>query len=392
MTAWIWILYRNLIARGNISSFIWTNTLAPFLYGLYLLIGFSSLLWSTNPGYSLLQLSMNIESFVFAYFFLKTFEILQSNYPETNIGLSALLAPAIFVVILSFVIGFYINPDAFCRLTHGGAESRLGGYFMNPNELGMLSVVGIACCIVELKFGLKKWRQLMMMTIMFYALILTGSRSSMIGFMLVAFYFISRSNFVKLKIAVFTALILFIPFIVNSIFIKQGDVGEVLSMTGRIPFWKALLSENLPKEPFFGFGYMRIAYTEAFQSVHTYAGKMTHNTFIQVLMNLGVIGFIVVLLQMTMTLRAFINTKNQVQKSLFIALFIPILINSITEFGIFGEANFGILFYQLLIWLFVFQYNWNFSAEQHVILKKKRPNLYKRTFSHKENNSLIETT
>jgi hypothetical protein len=30
-------------------------------------------------------------------------------------------------------------------------------------------------------------------------------------------------------------------------------------------------------------------------------------------------------------------------------IIIPVLINSFTEFGIFGETNYGILFYQLLV-------------------------------------------
>ena len=40
-------------------------------------------------------------------------------------------------------------------------------------------------------------------------------------------------------------------------------------MTGRIPFWTALLTEGLPMEPLLGFGFMRIAYEDYFQSVHT---------------------------------------------------------------------------------------------------------------------------
>ena len=40
-------------------------------------------------------------------------------------------------------------------------------------------------------------------------------------------------------------------------------------------------------------------------------------------------------------------------KVLAIAMLIPLIINSITEFGIFGEANYGILFYQLVIVFFV---------------------------------------
>ncbi len=167
-------------------------------------------------------------------------------------------------------------------------------------------------------------------------------------------------------------LFLSIPVIVNTIFIKQGDLEEVLSMTGRLPFWKALLTEGLPKEPLFGFGYMRIAYTDAFQSVHTYAGKMTHNTFIQVLMNLGFVGFFVVFMQMVLTFRAFFKSANKESKAVFVGVLIPILINSFTEFGIFGEANFGILFYQIVIWLMVINYNGKLSLKQMLVQKNKK--------------------
>ena len=60
-------------------------------------------------------------------------------------------------------------------------------------------------------------------------------------------------------------------------------------MTGRLPFWKALINEGLPREPLLGFGFMRIDYKEYFQSTHTYPGKMTHNTFMQVFDEFGVL-------------------------------------------------------------------------------------------------------
>ena len=33
------------------------------------------------------------------------------------------------------------------RMSHEGEEFRLGGFIMNPNELGMLSAVGVSCYI-----------------------------------------------------------------------------------------------------------------------------------------------------------------------------------------------------------------------------------------------------
>jgi len=87
-----------------------------------------------------------------------------------------------------------------------------------------------------------------------------------------------------------------IPVAVNTMLVKEngGGVDEVMSMTGRLPFWTALLNEAFPKEPLFGYGFMRIYYTDTFQGANTYAGHMTHNTFMQVLMNLGIVGFSIV--------------------------------------------------------------------------------------------------
>ena len=42
----------------------------------------------------------------------------------------------------SFLIGAIVNPDLFFRGTHGGEVQRLGGWIINPNEMGMLMTVG----------------------------------------------------------------------------------------------------------------------------------------------------------------------------------------------------------------------------------------------------------
>jgi O-antigen ligase len=160
--------------------------------------------------------------------------------------------------------------------------------------------------------------------------------------------------------------------------LKGGDssrLEEVMSLTGRLPFWKALITEGLPREPLLGFGYMRIDYKDYFQGTNTYPGNMTHNTFIQVLMNLGFIGLTIALFQLTFTLRAFLS-ENKETRLMLIGIMIPVLINSFTEFGIFGDSNYGILFYQMIIFSIAFTTNPNLSKIQKLQLKKKRPELY----------------
>ncbi|MEM9022942.1 MAG: O-antigen ligase family protein, partial [Bacteroidota bacterium] len=309
----------------------------------------------------------------FAWLFIRTCLMLRHYYPERPLRFSRLFTSSVFAIMAVFIIGMYVNPDDIYRLTHGGEEARLGGFMMNPNELGMLAVVGLGSCLMELYQGQRKIPLLLMGTVMLLALVMTGSRSSMISFLAIAFFFITKSKYNWLKPALFAGGFLAIPVIVNTIFIKQGDLEEVLSMTGRLPFWTALLTEGLPKEPWMGYGYMRIAWTEMFQSVNTYAGKMTHNTFIQVLMNLGFIGFGTVLAQLTATLRGWIRNPNKLDRMFFLAVFIPILVNSFTEFGIFGEANFGILFYQILIFLVVLRPGERLTAVQRMQLQRLRP-------------------
>ena len=79
---------------------------------------------------------------------------------------------------------------------------------------------------------------------------------------------------------------------------------------------------------------------------------MTHNTFVQVVINLGLVGAFIVLLQMTVTFYAISIDKDKWLRLMAGMSLIPLIINSMTEFGIFGETNYGILFYQFVIMFF----------------------------------------
>ena len=363
-------LYFWVKSKGFIPSFHYKNLLSPGFYFLYLALGLASLLWTSGFGFTILQLFMTFETIPFVILFMLIVSTINQYVENDILRISKIFSKSIFVVVGIFVAGMYINPDQFFRLTHGGEVARLGGFMMNPNELGMLAVVGIVSCIIEIIYNGSKIKYGFFAAILFYGLLMTSSRSSLGSFLMVVMLFVLRSNNFKIKFAVTTIIILCMPLAVQTIILKQGDLQEVMSMTGRIPFWTALLTEGLPKEPLLGFGFMRISYTDYFQSVHTYAARMTHNTFVQVLMNLGFLGFAITNAQMAFTFHAFITNKDAYLKIFFIAIFIPIFINSLTEFGIFGENNFGILFYQFLIFLFVFKYNTKLSFTEKITQKR----------------------
>ena len=369
--------YYRIIKYGAAETLSFKNINSPLLYLSYLFLGFISFSWSTNPGFSALQWFMTFQSLVFAYYFIKSLKILDTYFEGHNIRLFNLLGNTVFYLQLIFVIGMWIDPDTFFRLTHGGEEARLGGVIMNPNELGMLAGVGVACLIFDLyRFKNKTWT-IIKLLIIFYALYLTGSRSSLIGALLIIFFHINQTKKQGLKLAIIGCVLLVIPVAVNQMILKGGDkerLEEILTLTGRLPFWQALITEGLPREPLLGFGFMRIDYKEYFQSTHTYPGKMTHNTFMQALMNLGLIGLTIVLFQVFFTVSAFFKEDKE-NKLMLIGILIPILINSFTEFGIFGESNYGILFYQLLIFSISFKNNSNLTSLQKIKLRKRRPEI-----------------
>lgn len=367
MTMWIFFIFKGLrrIGCSNITFF---DNLLPFiLYVIYLLLGFASFSYSSDVGYSILQWTMTFESFVFVIIFVRTVAIYNYHFPMKKVTYESLFAFAILPILITFIIGSYLDEDTFYRGMRGGEEKRLGGWIMNPNELGMLASIGSAMGYLIITMHKKKVWGILIILINIVILALTSSRSSAIGFLLVIGLLGLLSGNRKIKIAMLFAVILAVPAALNFIIFKDsGGVEEVMSMTGRLPFWKALLNEGIVKEPYFGYGFMRINYTDYFQGLYTYPGKMTHNTFMQVLMNLGFIGLFFVFWQVASWITTFVKDKQVDNRSFIIALYIPILINSFTEFGIFGEANYGILFYQFLILLVVIKTRDQITREESI--------------------------
>ncbi|WP_440133393.1 O-antigen ligase family protein [Chitinophaga sancti] len=381
MTIWIIVIHYKIINKGAIGGFRWVNQVSPFLYFSYLILGFISFLWSTDVGYSALQWFMDLESLVFSFYYVKSLMLLETYFPGNDIRFYNLMGNVAFMLLAIFVIGMVVDPDTYFRLVEGGEDRRLGGYIMNPNELGMLCGLGVSCLIFDLyRFKKKAWT-IIKIAIMVYVLILTKSRSSLVGLLIIVFFHVRRLNSKLIIYGIYAAVIAAIPVAVEKLILRKGGIDDILSMTGRMPFWKALISEGLPREPLLGFGFMRIDYKDKFESVHTYAGHMTHNTFMQVLMNLGFVGLCLVLVQLVFTFRGFLR-EEQEKKLMLLGIIIPVLINSFTEFGIFGETNYGILFFQMLIFIISLRPPLRLTPAEKFYLLKKRSRLSSDKFSH----------
>jgi len=377
--AWAAFIYYSSINKGMAASFKYRSSLALWFYVLYLILAIASFMWITEGPersakvfYSVLQWAMTFQSFIFVVYFYKVVVIHNYFYPSNKIEFIPLFAQVCSVSSVMMLIGAIALPDIFFRAMRGGEEIRLGGYLMNPNELGMLASMGASCALLNSFITKKQIPNTFNLLTNITVLALTTSRSSFIGFFIIAGLLLQRKASMKIKFIAYGLGAIAMPIVLQHVIFKDGNIDEVLSMTGRLPFWTALLNEGIVKEPFLGYGFQRIAYTNRFYSLHAYPGQMTHNTFMQVLMNLGFIGFGIVVLQMTFMVNGVIKYLSNVDKDFFLALIIPLLINSLTEFGIFGQTNYAIFFYQLLILFVVLEYNPNLSLKEQILADKFR--------------------
>jgi len=300
----------------------------------------------------MLQLSMIVEALFFTFFYYQLvayYNAVSNNHARFPM----LFGHAIMWICIGFLIGLAINPDLFYRQTHGGEVSRLGGFIINPNELGMLGVLGSVMGYIELLDKRPKTINTLIIIASVAVVLLTQSRSSLGAFLLITGIYVLKTGNMKIIFLSIVGAVIVLPILVQTIILKQGDMEEVMSMTGRLPFWQDLIADGFTQKPLLGYGFMCISYGEYFVSIHAYAAKMTHNTFIQVLLNLGLVGSFICLLQMVSLFHVIGKSKDENMKLMAQMMLIPVIINSSTEFGIFGESNYGIQFYQLIIISFI---------------------------------------
>jgi len=332
------------------------NITPLILYCCYLFLGLLSVFWTSSVRYTILQLSMITEALVFAWFYIQLVAFYNA-ISDNHTRFSWLFGHATMWICLAFLLGLALDPDTFYRQTHGGEVSRLGGFIINPNELGMLAVLGTVMAYTEMSAAKFKASQVWILLASVVVLLLTQSRSSLGSFLIVTGICVLMSGNRKLMLGSIVAAVFALPVLVQTIILKQGDVEEVMSMTGRLPFWEDLIAYGFPREPLLGYGFMRISYSDKFDAIHSYAAGMTHNTFIQVLLNLGLVGAFICMFQMIATALVIGHSKDSYHKVLAWLMLVPLIINSLTEFGIFGESNYGIQFYHFVILFFCMKVN-----------------------------------
>jgi O-antigen ligase len=200
---------------------------------------------------------------------------------------------AIFSTVYNYVLGQEI------KLYSGGRYAGVG----NANDLALVLTIGlpIAWHLVSASDNRLNKRIMKLINLVYlpaasFAIILTGTRTAIFAVLPAFAYILWTTNRLKptVRILVFIALVCSIfliqPYIPQSAIERFGTTSASLAsgdLGGRIKLWNGALSIFLD-HPYWGIG------SGALSSEHE-LGAVAHNTFLSVLAEVGLIGFLLLL-------------------------------------------------------------------------------------------------
>jgi O-antigen ligase len=132
--------------------------------------------------------------------------------------------------------------------------------------------------------------------------------------------------------------------------LRDGSSADLMSGTGRTSLWAALISEQVPKSPILGAGYLMLTDQGAFNHHGTWWTN-THNTYMFSLVSTGLPGFIflmgIAILPFRASFRRYLRANKEDRSSwtLILACQTVVLISGVTGFGICGFPNAVMLFH-----------------------------------------------
>ncbi len=303
----------------------------------FLLYSFLAMFSSAYSAYPLFTLWKGFEVFAFASFglmlgrYLKSLEDLQDLINIISFFL-------LFLIISALLNGIIMPNEAFVKLKASNSFSFiLHGSFplLNANTLTQLS--GIVA-LISLNNFLNHYKiidKLSFFFIYFLAtiiLLLSHSRTSLLAYFITFMLIILIYN--KKKLFIFLTWITSIAIISGLIskivlpYIYRGQSQTLfLSLSGRTEFWPLVWNKFL-QSPLFGYGF----YTA---QRFTWGVGSVDNTYLEVLIGLGLIGFIVFIVPLVnisiLLLKTYFNlNNNKFLWTNFAILFIFLFIRSLT--------------------------------------------------------------
>jgi len=263
-----------------------------------------------------------------------------------------IILDSVFILCLVGFIRIFLGSDAF--VVNQGVE-RYQGIFFGPHALAAPTTLAI----VIIASGFIKQSNLARLTYFFVigtSLFLTYSRQAymagIVGCVLVLLFRVSKAVRIRAAIFLFLALITVTPYVsemggpISQDTIARGEGDDVMTLTGRTNIWIAA-TELISEKPFFGYGFgaggnaLESYYSAGIAEWRTFN---VHNGFLQAILDLGLVGFILFALIFVYFTKACLFT----QSPLRIGIFSVVFIISLVERGAYGVGGLIVTLFILL--------------------------------------------
>lgn len=251
-----------------------------------------------------------------------------------------------FLIIFCFFLSFF---SLLIELNHGQflgykfVNVRNASIFYDPNFAAMIFGAGFLLALKN-KFK-KKIVKIIMLVVIGIAIILTGSRGTLLSIVLALCIFL----FIYLKINPFKRLLLIIIFAFATYFglryLYLTDFFRVYQgSNNRIEMWMFTIKEII-RHPFIGYGYQSIT---KFLNINYFSNASTHNSFLDFAFAYGIPCLILYLyLIISILINALKNRNKSNEKYILVTIFF--IINANTILYSFGGVGIGSLLFTFFL-------------------------------------------
>lgn len=282
---------------------------------LFFLWNFASIFWSPDSVPTLQRIKTYGQIFLLLLIYWDVYKAPN----ELLTGIQAYVMGC-YVLIVS-TIANYIQGNV--SVSYEGRYSATG---VNAVDMALVLMMGLPVAMQlalaeqhNARGTLLKFVNLAYIPLAIYAIMLTGSRTSLIAAIPFGLYLVgTRQIQPKTKLLVVSILIIsllaLLPFIPSNILSRLGTLGssiEAGDIGGRVDLWERALFE-FSQHPFTGIGS---------GVIDSAIGSAAHNTFVSVLAETGIVGFVIFLLVLAMAFLMALNAPNG-NAGLWVAIFL----------------------------------------------------------------------
>jgi len=280
----------------------------PHLFHAFVLFfflwNFVSVFWSADSDATIQRIKTYTQIFILLLIYWDVYR----EPRELLAGIQAYVFGC-FVLIVS-TINNYLQGNV--AVVYEGRYSATG---VNAVDMTLILMMGLPAAMQlffssgrDVKGILLKIVNLAYIPLAIFAILLTGSRTSLIAVIPFGLYLVGTRQITpnaKLLVVslLFISLLALLPFIPSNILSRLGTLGssiEAGDLGGRVHLWERAISE-FSKHPFTGIG------SGVLDSA---IGSAAHNTFVSVLAETGIVGFIIFLLMLIIVFFQAANIPN----------------------------------------------------------------------------------